>query len=342
SYTSSYPSAGGRNCGWIGDDGTCTLDLSGTLYKDSCEEYYSISSTGRDRVTIKCLGGTHGNSQPWVIYPFSKAKLSDGDCQDEGRCYTDTAGLTYNLVAVAPVSQPLNVSSISEGAITLSWISNKDPDLGGYKIFYKTGSSSEPYESPISVPKTSTSYTLQGFNGDLTYFFVIKSYNSNNEIIDTSNELKVMSRSMSLSEGWNIASLPVLPVDRSVKDLFPEATAAFGFDNGGYTPLNLNNAPMEKGKGYWIYMPEAKTYTITGTSIDYFRIMNAKSGWSLVGSCSSQALPYADDGSIRAIFGFGDNKYSFFDTGSTPSQLGAGKGFWINLSKDTTLRLEGQ
>ena len=247
-----------------------------------------------------------------------------------------------NLITLAPVLQPLNVSSISEGAITLNWIPNTDPDLGGYKIFYKTGSSSEPYGSPISVPKTSTSYTLQGFNGALTYFFVIESYNSNNEIIDTSNELKIMSKSVSLSKGWNIASLPVFPGDRPVSALFPEATAAYGFDNGNYTQLDLNNTSLEKGKGYWIYMPAAQTYQITGTAIDYYRIMNAKSGWSLIASCSSSALPYADSGMIRAIFGF-DGKYEFYDQeGSTPDKLQAGKGFWINLSADTTLRLEGE
>ncbi|MGA1874934.1 MAG: hypothetical protein ACMUIA_04960 [bacterium] len=67
-----------------------------------------------------------------------------------------------------------------------------------------------------------------------------------------------------LSKGWSMISLPVEPIDRRVKALFPEAQAVFGYlgQNEEYTDLDPNSALLETGKGYWIYVPEEKTYSL--------------------------------------------------------------------------------
>ncbi|MGA1874935.1 MAG: hypothetical protein ACMUIA_04965 [bacterium] len=56
----------------------------------------------------------------------------------------------------------------------------------------------------------------------------------------------------------------------------------------------------------------------------------------MIGTCTESAIPSVDQGTIRAIFGF-SNKYEFIEAGAS---LEPGKGYWINLSEPTTLRVE--
>ena len=126
-------------------------------------------------------------------------------------------------------------------------------------------------------------------------------------------------------------SLPVEPIDRRVKSLFPEAEAVFGFA-GHYVLLDPNSA-LEAGKGYWIYVPEEKTYSLKGLPIERIDIPAAKGGWSMIGSCTESSTPSVDQGAIRAIFGF-SHKYNLLGPGDP---LQPGKGYWINLSEEATL-----
>jgi hypothetical protein len=69
--------------------------------------------------------------------------------------------------------------------VTLAWDSNTEPDLAGYKIYYKTESSGPPYngtgltegDSPIDVGNQ-TEFTLHGLTDNVTYFFVVTAYNT--------------------------------------------------------------------------------------------------------------------------------------------------------------------
>ena len=132
-------------------------------------------------------------------------------------------------------------------------------------------------------------------------------------------------------------SLPVEPIDRRVQSLFPEAQAVFGYSgqDAEYKPLDPNSA-LEAGKGYWIYLPEERTYSLTGSPIYQFEIPEAKGGWSMIGACSYPSAPSVDQGTVRAIFGF-SSKYNFIEPGDS---LQPGKGYWINLSEPTALRVE--
>jgi hypothetical protein len=73
---------------------------------------------------------------------------------------------------------------------TLDWDANTEPDLAGYKIYYKTGSSGPPYNgtdadqgpSPITVPiedlydPNNPEFTLTGLDDSEVYFFVVTAY----------------------------------------------------------------------------------------------------------------------------------------------------------------------
>ena len=76
--------------------------------------------------------------------------------------------------------------------VTLAWDANTESDLAGYKLYYKTGSSGEPYEgkridqgdSGISILLDSLatpdnpSFSLTGLQENEFYYFVVTAVNS--------------------------------------------------------------------------------------------------------------------------------------------------------------------
>ena len=72
--------------------------------------------------------------------------------------------------------------------VTLQWYANTEPDLDGYKVYYKTGSSGPPYNGPIVVGNTTT-YELTGLDNNEVYFFVVIAYDTEGLESDYSNEV---------------------------------------------------------------------------------------------------------------------------------------------------------
>jgi hypothetical protein len=76
--------------------------------------------------------------------------------------------------------------------VTLGWDANAEPDLAGYKVYYKTGSSGPPYNgtgasqgnSPVTVPigdladADNPEYTLSGLSDSEVSFFVVTAYDT--------------------------------------------------------------------------------------------------------------------------------------------------------------------
>jgi hypothetical protein len=69
--------------------------------------------------------------------------------------------------------------------VTLAWDPNTEPDLAGYRVYYKEVSSGPPYngtgategDSPIDVGNV-TEFTLNGLSDVETYFFVVTAYDT--------------------------------------------------------------------------------------------------------------------------------------------------------------------
>jgi hypothetical protein len=80
--------------------------------------------------------------------------------------------------------------------VTIAWDPNTDPDLAGYKIYYKTESSGPPYngtgfiegDSPIDVGNQ-MEFTLHGLIDDVNYFFAATAYDTEELESDYSEEL---------------------------------------------------------------------------------------------------------------------------------------------------------
>jgi len=142
-----------------------------------------------------------------------------------------------------------------------------------------------------------------------------------------------MTIEMNLPSGWSMISLPVETEDKRIAALFPGAGAVFGLTTE-YELLNPNDE-LTIGRGYWIYLPAQHNYTLTGTPIENLTIPNCPCGWSMIGGCSYPANASVEEGRIRAIFGF-TNRYNLLRSQNT---LEPGRGYWINLSNQTTVTL---
>ncbi len=93
--------------------------------------------------------------------------------------------------------------SIYAADVTLAWSANTEPDLDGYYIYYKTGSSGAPYNgtgaaegnSPIQVPlanlidPANPEYTIHDLSDTETTYLVLTAYDTESNASGYSNEV---------------------------------------------------------------------------------------------------------------------------------------------------------
>jgi hypothetical protein len=92
--------------------------------------------------------------------------------------------------------------------VTLAWDPNTEPELAGYKVYYKTKSSGPPYngtgppegDSPIDVGNV-TEFTLDGLSNGVIYFFAVTAYDTEGYETYYSNEVSTSELSVFDSAG---------------------------------------------------------------------------------------------------------------------------------------------
>ncbi|GJQ64794.1 MAG: hypothetical protein SCALA702_38470 [Melioribacteraceae bacterium] len=137
---------------------------------------------------------------------------------------------------------------------------------------------------------------------------------------------EMMNVEMTISQGWNILSVPVHAPDMGVSVLFPDAVSpAYGFDNG-YTTME----ELAMGAGYWLKFDDGGSHMMTGMP-DHINIALGE-GWNIVGPF--ETMVNADEivtnpaGIIASVFYGYDNGYSIAD------ELYPGEGYWVKASAD--------
>ena len=120
-----------------------------------------------------------------------------------------------------------------------------------------------------------------------------------------------------LNTGWNLISLPIVPLDSSLSSLFPTAQIAYEY-NGQY----LETSKLDPGKGYWVKVPSATTAAIIGEPVSGCSSALAL-GWNLMGAANCTVIPQTTpSGLISGIFDFNGSYQS-------ATQLSAGFGYWV-------------
>ncbi len=72
------------------------------------------------------------------------------------------------------------------GTITLTWDSNTDPDLGGYKVYYGTAPGAYTHSTDVG---NVTTFTLTGLTKGQIYFIVATAYDASQNESGYSNEV---------------------------------------------------------------------------------------------------------------------------------------------------------
>ena len=137
-----------------------------------------------------------------------------------------------------------------------------------------------------------------------------------------------------LAQGWNLVSIPLVPLDTARDAVFPpeSCSAVWEFGNPGGYILPSEIVPR---KGYWVKgrAPAGVTLTVTGGR-PADKSVALRQGWNLVGvvgqsaAVPSQPLPPAPPRS--AIWQY-DNPGGYV---APATQCDDGKGFWIKASED--------
>jgi hypothetical protein len=141
-------------------------------------------------------------------------------------------GSTLIFASFLLLSFALLPSPCTADSITLAWDENSEPDVAGYRIYYRIGSSGsqvisrydgtgiENGDSPIDLPLNEdespdprfVELTLEGLNEDQSYYFVVTAYNTEGLESAPSNEAALLSALESNDSGTPIgeggSSLP--------------------------------------------------------------------------------------------------------------------------------------
>ncbi|HLF13400.1 MAG TPA: plastocyanin/azurin family copper-binding protein [Bacteroidota bacterium] len=139
--------------------------------------------------------------------------------------------------------------------------------------------------------------------------------------------------SLPVADGWNLLSMPVVPVDGSVAALYPGATSSAFIYQGGY----LAQASVSPGTGYWLKFGGAQSVNLDGGVIAADTV-TVSQGWNIVGSISSPVAVssiLSDPGGLVTSTFFGYNLGYF-----TADTLHPGYGYWVKTGGPGSLILQ--
>ena len=104
-----------------------------------------------------------------------------------------------NLIDTTPPATPTNVVvTAGQSRIWVSWLANTEPDLAGYRVYYRAGQNGPPYDgtatiegSPSPVQVTGTNCLLRGLTLGTNYFVAVSAVDTTGNESPRSPAVKV-------------------------------------------------------------------------------------------------------------------------------------------------------
>jgi hypothetical protein len=127
---------------------------------------------------------------------------------------------------------------------------------------------------------------------------------------------------VSINDGWNIISVPLIAPDMTASILFPTAISTFYSFTNSYNQVFV----LENGEGYWAKFSGNQNTTISGTFINTAQI-SVTQGWNLIGPFSIE-VPVAIVTTVPPNI-LASPFYSYQGSYVSVTILQPGKGYWI-------------
>jgi hypothetical protein len=300
------------NCGQM-CSGTGLMAL--TLEGDNMGMHTFNVTIGRDRFEKT----THAPPKP-PLYAAYMAILSKDWKYLSSYVFDRTTDTDEWFIVVNPVGSR---SAETVASAKLSW---SFPQLDeGYFELRKVSFENEQVmdqEQVVANMSNINEYDITGDNTD--QYYQIKYHCVDDSCTtDPSNCQKTFT--MAFQEGWNMVSLPLIMKDSRLNAIFPGAQEVYLYKNGSYELIEGKDARLENGMGYWISMPENKTYELQGSPYKGFDI-SLTPGWHLLGCPFESALPESTPvGAIESMFDYTNKAYNLMNS------CQPGLGYWINI-----------
>ena len=148
---------------------------------------------------------------------------------------------------------------------------------------------------------------------------------------------ETVTRTLSLSEGWNFVSVPVQS-DVSFSSLFPECSGGFTYVPGqGYSTIGSDET-LSVGTGAAVQC-QSDTTSVTGTVAS--PTIEVEAGWNLIGSVEDTVAVSAVTTSPSGILASDFFKLPAGEGYTSAAELRPGEGYWIKAAEAGTLDVSG-
>jgi len=163
------------------------------------------------------------------------------------------------------------------------------------------------------------------------------------------------SYNITLSTGWNLISLPLIPTNSTIEAVLAgvsgvgSVTQVYAWDAQPQSYLTYiagvggTLTTMEDGPGYWVSANGTATLTVTGQCMpdppEAPRSYTVKLGWNLIG-LKSVATRTTDDylrtvaGMYPVLWGYGSDYILVYPSPPGTGQMTPGSGYWIYMTQD--------
>jgi hypothetical protein len=346
---------------WRGIDVSATIEKSFIITPDASTSLGNPS--GWERMTMNFSGKAYrtinGTNWEWIanvpshyLSSYSYTAPTTSDSSENGAPYfkffvsAQTANQfvfwdsnidsSYSVDNLPP-SAVLSVGAQTvEQSVNVHWSENTDdPDVGYYEVHRSTESGFTPDETNIIGTNTDTMLVDDApVTNNVNYYRIVTVdiHGNKSSPSPEASAAFTVTRAYSVSQKWNLVSVPLSVNDYTKTELYPTAISdAYNYQNGYHQQATLTN-----GAGYWLKFGGEETIEMTGV-LRTEESIAVSEGWNLIGSMSEpvdvNTITSAPGGIVTSQFYGYDNGYS------TSEAIEPGKGYWVKVTQSGELIL---
>ena len=370
-----------------GDSKTITWNATDNLLLTvtSVDLYFSFD--GGVSWPVVALGEANDGSYSWTVpgvnsdmclvkaVAFDAAGNSAADMSDS--VFTITTATPDVNAPVVTVSRPVGGETFAGGSQEfILWSATDDVTAQGdigILIYYKVGTGNWTSIAAFDgVNDGEYKWDVPEINSEQVLVKVVATDKALNIGFDVSNEfaiateevvVPVTSYNITLAEGWNLVSLPLIPTSNNITDVLAGVSGANVTQVWAFDPTLLPGDPwlsyypwiawsanelqeMNDGVGYWVVMDGAGTLTVNGQCMPDAGgvppMYDVYAGWNLIGYKSITTRANDDylanvDGKYTVIWGYNANTDSYdlvFPSPPGSGVLTPGSGYWVWMTED--------